>query len=147
MDGVEEIFEELNFPSLQKLKRVLDSRGIEYDQKEVEKLVKREAVRQVQAPTYKFDGKIASRGMHDRWFADLIDFTAAPSDRGKRTGLSETEDGEQFILVVQDVFSRFLWTEALVSKRPHFVLEAFDKIMTRAGTKPKSLTTDLGPEF
>ena len=86
-DDVEEIFEELNFPSLQQLKRVLDSRGIEYDQKEVETLVKREAVRQVQAPTYKFDGKIASRGMHDRWFADLIDFTAAPSDRGKRTGL------------------------------------------------------------
>ena len=97
MDEVEDLFEELNFPSLQKLKRVLDSRGIEYDQKEVEKLVKREAVRQVQAPTYKFDGKIASRGMHDRWFADLIDFTAAPSDRGKRTGLSETEDGEQLI--------------------------------------------------
>ena len=71
-DEVEEIVEELNFPSLQKLRRVvLDSRGIEYDQKEVEKLVKREAVRQVQAPTYKFDGKIASRGMHDRWFAGL----------------------------------------------------------------------------
>ena len=146
-DEVEDFFEELNFPSLQKLRRVLDSRGIEYDQKEVEKLVKREAVRQVQAPTYKFDGKIASHGMHDRWFADLIDFTAAPSDRGKRTGLSETEDGEQFILVVQDVFSRFLWTEALVSKRPHMVLEAFEKIMTRAGTQPKSLTTDLGPDF
>ena len=146
-DEVEYFFEELNYPSLQKLRRVLDSRGIEYDQKEVEKLVKREAVRQVQAPTYKFDGKIASHGMHDRWFADLIDFTAAPSDRGKRTGLSETEDGEQFILVVQDVFSRFLWTEALVSKRPQVVLEAFEKIMTRAGTQPKSLTTDLGPDF
>ena len=83
-------------------------------------------MRQVQVPTYRFDGKIASHGMHDRWLADLIDFTAAPSDRGKRTGLSETEDGEQFILVVQDVFSRFLWTEALVSKRPQIVLEAFD---------------------
>ena len=50
-DEVEEIFEELNFPSLQKLRRVLDSRGIKYDQEEVDKLVKREAVRQVQAPT------------------------------------------------------------------------------------------------
>ena len=41
----------------------------------------------MQAPTYKFDGKIASQGMHDRWFADLIDFTAAPSGGGKRKGL------------------------------------------------------------
>ena len=147
MTSVEEVFEELNYPSLQKLRRVLDSRGIAYDRKEIEKLVKREAVRQVQAPAYKFDGKIAARGMHDRWFCDLIDFTAAPSDRGKRTGLGETEDGEQFILVVQDVFSRVLWTEALTSKRPEIVAKAFEDIMTKAGAKPKSLTSDLGPEF
>ncbi len=142
-----EIFEELNYPSLQKLKNVLDSRGIAYDKKEVEKLVKSEAVRQVQAPAYKFDGKIAAHGIHDRWFCDLIDFTAAPSDRGKRTGLGETKEGEVYILVVQDVFSRFLWTEALTSKRPEIVAEAFEDILTRAGAKPRSVTSDLGPEF
>jgi hypothetical protein len=106
-DVVEEVFEELNFPSLQKLKKVLDSRGIAYDKTTIEKLVKSESVRQVQAPTYKFDGKIASRDINDRWFCDLVDFTAAPSDRGKRTGLEETKEGEVYILVVQDVFSRF----------------------------------------
>ncbi len=58
MTSVEEVFEELNYPSLQKLRRVLDSRGIAYDRKEIKKLVKREAVRQVQAPAYKFDGKL-----------------------------------------------------------------------------------------
>ena len=142
-----EIFEELNYPSLQKLKNVLDSRGIAYDKKEVEKLVKSEAVRQVQAPAYKFDGKIAAHGINDRWFCDLVDFTAAPSDRGKRTGLGETKEGEVYILVVQDVFSRFLWTEALTSKRPEIVAEAFEDILTRAGAKPRSVTSDLGPEF
>ena len=121
MATVEEVFSELNFPSSQKLRRVLDSRGIAYDRKDVEKLVRREAVRQVQAPAYKFDGKIAAHGINDKWFCDLIDFTAAPSDRGKRTGLGETKEGEQFILVVQDVFNRFLWTEALTSKRPEIV--------------------------
>ena len=147
MATVEEVFEELNYPSLQKLKKVLDSRGIAYDLKEIEKLVKREAVRQVQAPAYKFDGKIAAHDINSRWFCDLVDFTAAPSDRGKRTGLGETKEGEQFILVVQDVFSRFLWTEALTSKRPEIVAKAFEDIMTRAGTKPKTVTSDLGPEF
>ena len=147
MASVEEVFEELNFPSSQKLRRVLDSRGIAYDRKDVEKLVRREAVRQVQAPAYKFDGKIAAHGINDRWFCDLVDFTAAPSDRGKRTGLGETKEGEVYILVVQDVFSRFLWTEALISKRPENVAKAIEDIMTRAGAKPKSLTSDLGPEF
>ena len=147
MATVEEVFDELNYPSSQKLWRVLDSRGIEYDRKDVEKLVRREAVRQVQAPAYKFDGKIAAHGINDRWFCDLIDFTAAPSDRGKRTGLEETKEGEVYILVVQDVFSRFLWTEALTSKRPDIVAKAFEDIIGRAGAKPKSLTSDLGPEF
>jgi len=147
MASVEEVFEELNYPSSQKLRRALDSRGIAYNRKEVEKLVRREAVRQVQAPAYKFDGKIAARGINDKWFCDLIDFTAAPSDRGKRTGLGETKEGEQFILVVQDVFSRYLWTEALTSKRPEIVAKAFEDIMTRANAKPRSVTSDLGPEF
>ena len=147
MTTVEEVFEELNYPSSQKLKKVLDSRGIAYDRKDVEKLVRREAVRQVQAPTYKFDGKIAAHDINDRWFCDLVDFTAAPSDRGKRTGLGETKEGEVYILVVQDVFSRFLWTEALTSKRPEIVAKSFEDIMTRARAKPKSVTSDLGPEF
>ena len=137
MTTVEEVFEELNFPSSQKLRRVLDSRGIAYDRKDVEKLVRREAVRQVQAPAYKFDGKIVAHDINDRWLCDLIDFTAAPSDRGKRTGLGEMKDGEQFILVVQDVFSRFLYTEGLTSKRPEVVAKAFEDIVTRAGATAK----------
>ena len=48
---------------------------------------------------------------------------------------------------MQDVFSRFLWTEALVNKTPQAVAKAFEEILARAGTKPRSLTSDLGPEF
>ena len=66
--SIEEVFSELNFPSSQKLRRVLDRRGIACDRKDVEKLVRREAVRQVQAPAYKFDGKIAAHCINDRWF-------------------------------------------------------------------------------
>ena len=113
----------------------------------LERLVKREAVRQAQAPKYRFDGKIPSLYQNDRWFADLIDFSSTPSDNGKQTGLRRTKDGESYILVVQDVFSRFLWTEALVNKTPQAVAKAFEEILARAGTKPRSLTSDLGPEF
>ena len=147
MSTPEEVFEELNYPSAQKLKRVLDDRQIAYNKKEIDKLVRRETVRQVQAQKYRFDGKISATDVNDRWFCDLIDFTAAPSDRGKRTGLEETKDGEVYILVVQDVFSRFLWTEALTSKRPEVVAKAFEDILSRSGGKPRSVTCDLGPEF
>ena len=84
-------------------------------------------MRQVQASTYKYDGKIAAGGIGDRWFVDLIDFTAAPSDGGKKTSLKRTKDNEAYILVVQDVFSRFLWAEALMTKTPEEVAQAFEK--------------------
>ena len=58
MASAEEVFEELNFPSSQKPRKVLDSRGIAYDRKQIEKLVRREAVRQVKAPAYKFEQQV-----------------------------------------------------------------------------------------
>ena len=125
--AIDAVNEELNFPSLQILRRVLDRRGIPYNKQSLDRLVKRQSVRQVQAPTYKYDGKIAAGDIGDRWFVDLIDFTAAPSDGGKKTSLKRTKDNEAYILVVQDVFSRFLWAEALMTKTPEDVAEAFEK--------------------
>ena len=61
--------------------------------------------------------------------------------------MRQTKDGERYILVVQDVFSRFLYTEALTNKTPQVVAKAFEDILSRAGTTPYSLTTDPGPEF
>ena len=48
---------------------------------------------------------------------------------------------------MQDVFSRYLWTEALMDKRPETVAKAFEDILERAGTSPRSVTSDQGPEF
>jgi hypothetical protein len=146
-EAIREVAEELNFPSANKLKRVLESRGIKASTKEVNAVVQGQSVRQVQAPAYRFNGKIASRELNARWFADLIDFTAAPSDGGRKTSLRPTKDGERYVLVAQDVFSRKLYTKAILDKRPETVAGAFEHIMADAGVKPKSVTSDLGAEF
>ena len=70
--AIDAVNEELKFPSLQILRRVLDRRGIPYIKQSLDRLVKRQSVRQVQASTYKYDGKIAAGGIGDRWFVDLI---------------------------------------------------------------------------
>ena len=101
MTSIEEVFEELNFPSAARLKRALTARGIPFDANEVDSLVRGEAVRQVQAPRYTFNGKIAATDLNSRWCVDLIDFTLSPSN-----------DGEKYILFAQDVFSRYIYTEA-----------------------------------
>ena len=148
MATVEAVFEELNFPSAPRLKRVLAARGIPFNANEVDRLVRGETTRQVQAPRYKFDGKIASSHLHSRWFADLVDFSAAPSEgTGKDVGLRPTSDGERYILVVQDVFSRKIWTEAIMDKRPATVASAFQTILDKVGSVPAALTSDQGAEF
>ena len=147
MADIAAAFAELNYPSAGVLKQALRRRGIPFDSKEVDALVKGEVVRQVQAPKYDFTGKIAASDLNARLFADLIDFTAAPSDGGKKVGLKPTEDNEKYILVVQRVFDRKLWTKALTNKRPETVAEAFKDILDRVGAKVRSVTTDLGAEF
>ena len=141
-----DIYRELNYPSANVLKRTLKNRGIPFDPVELEALVKKDVTRQVQAPRYAFTGKIAAKTLNARLFADLIDFTAAPSDRGKRVGLKAGDDGEKHILVVQRVFDRKLWTAALMDKLPRTVLAAFKTILSEIG-EVGSLTTDGGAEF
>ena len=143
---MEELYQQLNYPSANVLKRTLKNRGIPFDPKELQALVKKDVTRQVQAPRYAFTGKIAAKTLNARIFADLIDFTAAPSDRGKKVGLKPTDDGEKYILVVQRVFDRKLWTAALVDKQPGTVLDAFKTILNEIG-EVGSLTTDGGAEF
>jgi hypothetical protein len=132
---MEALFEELNYPSAARLKRVLKERGLEFDPKDVEKLVKGESVRQVQQARPRALGKIWSKDLHDRYFCDLVDMTSSPFK------------GKQYILVVQNVFSRKIWGEALENKKQEEVKEAFEKILADVGTKFRSLTSDSGVEF
>ena len=147
MTDIESIFQELNYPSAGVLKKVLKQRDIPFENQQVEALVKGETVRQVQAPPYQFTGKIAASSLNSRLFVDLIDFTAAPSDGGKKVGLGPTKDRERYALVVQRVFDRKLWTSALTDKRPDTVAEAMKGILERIGAKVGSITSDLGAEF
>lgn len=99
LNHVREVFEELSFPSADRLLRALKQRGIPAQAKDVKALVQEESSRQVQAPAPLLKGKIAAKHLHELWFADLIDFTQTPTKSAK------------YILVVQDVFSRMIWTE------------------------------------
>ena len=147
MEEIQKVFDDLNAPSAKKLFAVLRSRGSVASWKTVDEFVKKQSVRQVQAPRYGFTGKISADSIGDRWFADLIDFTAAPSDGGHSVGLHPTISGFRYILAVQDVFSRFLYCEPLRTKTPLDVANAFADIATHAGYRPRSVTTDNGAEF
>ena len=49
------------------------------------------------------------------------------------------------VLIVQDIFSRFLWAEPISSKTQ--VRRAFEDILGKSGRKPRELNCDKGTEF
>lgn len=80
--------------------------------------------------------KVIVTGKYDQYDADLADMSK----------LSRRNDGVTFLLVVIDVFSRFLWVEPLKNKADRTVVEGFKKIFQR-GHVPRRLRTDKGVEF
>lgn len=75
-------------------------------------------------------------GMYDQYEADLADMQK----------LKRNNNGYTFLLVVIDVFTRFLWVEPLPNKTEVSVINGFREIFSR-GRKPRRLRTDRGNEF
>jgi hypothetical protein len=132
---VQQLFEDLNRPSANKLFFAALERGIPLTLSQARQMLATDDVRQEFAPGPKFKGKIVSGSLNERWAADLVDQKA---NRGK--------GGETAILVVQDIFSRRLFGKALKSKQASEVAKAFESILNAVG-QPKDLTTDGGLEW
>lgn len=75
-------------------------------------------------------------GLYDQFDADLADYQY----------LKDENDGYTFLLIVIDVFSRYLWVEPLKAKSNKEVLPALEHIF-RQGHIPRRLRTDQGKEF
>ena len=140
MDQLSELSKELGYPSAQKLWSEAQRRQLEVTRKQVVEFVKTQAVRQVFRQRKAISGRIVATEIMDRWAADLIDYNARPSQ--------DPNGGEpyQYILIVQDIFSRKLWAHALKAKSQEVVQQAFESIVRRAGI-PENLDTDHGHEF
>ena len=93
-DAIREVFEELNRPSEPRLKQVLRQRGIPFDAATVKAVVSRSTEKQLQAPAYRYQGKITATAPNSRWAIDTINLTSRPSK------------GYRYIVVAQDIFTR-----------------------------------------
>ena len=80
--------------------------------------------------------KVIVRGLNNQIEVDLADMQK----------LKDKNDGVHFLLVVIDVFSRFMWVKTLENKLEDMVIDAFRCIFQRA-KKPRRLRTDRGGEF
>ena len=60
--------------------------------------------------------------------------------------VAKENDGVNYLLVVIDVFSEYVWVRPMKKKTVHSLLEAFDSVLSK-GRKPEKLRTDKGTEF
>lgn len=80
--------------------------------------------------------RVVVSDIDNQWDANLADMSS----------LSKYNKGIKFLLVVIDIFSRFLWVQPLKNKTAKEVVEGFKHIIQK-GRKCKKLRTDKGSEF
>lgn len=80
--------------------------------------------------------RVVVQGLDYQWEADLADVQ----------NLSEHNDGIKFLLVIVDVFSRFLWIRPLKDRKGKSVIEAFKDVLV-GPRRPRTIRTDKGSEF
>ena len=131
---VADLYRELSYPGAAKFQAALKKRGIKFSDAAVRELIDEQGGRQLFAPPPRFTGRVTARHVDERWASDVMDFQA-----------KENKSGEVYILVVQDIFSRFLWARALTSKTQ--VGTAFLRLIEDTGRTPKELNTDGASEF
>lgn len=71
----------------------------------------------------------------DTWQTDLLDLPI----------LQKYNDGRRFVLVVQDIFSKYIWLISLKSKKSEEIVKAFKNIFKFRA--PLYLASDAGSEF
>ena len=135
MDGqrIADIYRELGFPSAPKFQTALRKQGINISLDILKEFVKTLGSRQIFRPPPSYKGNVASRSIDDRWVADVLSFESRPVE------------GFTNVLLVQDVFSRFLWATPMGSKKE--TTKAFRTHLNVTGRVCRELNTDKGTEF
>ena len=125
------LYKELSYPSAAKFKAALTKRGIDVPDAFVKQIVSEQGSRQLYAPPPKFTGKVTATHVDDRWAVDVIDFQSK----------TKKLNGPVYVLLVQDILSRFLFAAALSSKAE--VEAAFLRILrdTQSASPKNSLPT------
>jgi transposase InsO family protein len=82
----------------------------------------------------------------DNYSLQKHEFEEYEADLADVTSFSQQNDGIQFLLIVIDLFSRYLHVRPLKNKTSNIVLEAFQDIFNNT-IKPKKIRTDKGKEF
>ena len=118
---IEDLYAELAFPSASRLQAALRKEGINTSLTDIKNIVHTTGSRQILQPPPSYTGHITAAKIDDRWVADLLSFEYRPANR--------PEYVYRHVLLVQDIFSRFLWAEPMYTKTQTRV--AFERVLDK----------------
>lgn len=101
--------------------------------------IKKEVVEELHKPARR---KFKRRRVIIKCLNDLIQ-----ADLVEMIPYAKNNKGFRYILVVINVFSKYVWAEPVKRKTAKDVTHAMKKILSQMKIKPKNLQTDLGKEF
>jgi len=81
--------------------------------------------------------RVIVKGLNDLWQADLVSMIP----------YSKFNKGYKYMLVVINVFSKFVWVEPIKNKAATSVTSAMKNILLKSKSNPTYLQTDKGTEF
>lgn len=129
-----------SFAGPAKVYRTLQQKGIKgIGLYKIRKIIQNEDNYSLQKPIRRDFKRLQVRltEIDQQFAADLADFSS----------LSKYNAGRKYVLVVMDVFSRFLFARTLKSKQTDEVVKALKDIFKHTTRRPKSFYTDKGTEF
>lgn len=99
--------------------------------------VKRQVVEELHKPARKIykRRRVVVKGLNDLYQADLVEMIPYARQNG----------GYKYILVVIDVFSKFVWANPVKTKSAKDITNVMKKILS--SKTPRNLQTDMGKEF
>ena len=127
-----------SFTGLDKLHHIFKNQFPSVTRKEIRKWAENNLSYSLHKPsrrTFKRN-KVYAPEIDSLWEADL----AFVQD------LAKENDGVNYLLVLIDVLSKYVWVRPMKNKTARSLLEAFDSMLSE-GRKPEKLTTDKGTEF
>ena len=111
---MDELYENFNFPSASKFKKILERNNIQVTLKEVNDFIEKQNIHQIHKPVNQVKEKqkfIFALNAFEKVQLDLLDYQK----------YSRTNKGFKFILIIVDIFSRKAFSTPIINKKPETV--------------------------
>lgn len=131
-----ELYKKNFYPSIAKFYQICKNNGVKRTYKQLREFIDNQTVEQLHKVTVPRDRFITASDINEGYQMDLVDYSK----------FNRTNNGIKWLLVIIDIFSRYVFIEPIKNKQAIETSVAFKKVLD-SGNKPQYIYHDMGNEF